>query len=130
MQAVSLLVMSWTGNPVVATVFFGALSLGMGLVFGLNATTIQQVTPDFIRGRVMSVSGMMFSGVMPFATILVGAAVELLTIRIAFGLCGVLYLAVAGALLLRSGIIGRAPESLIAAPESRSSGMPAAAAGD
>jgi MFS family permease len=115
LQALALVAMAATSNPLLATVFFGSLSLGMGLVFGLNATTVQEVTPDAIRGRVMSVSGMMFGGVVPFSTILVGAAVELLTIRVAFGLCGVLYLATAGVLLLRSGMVGHAPEELIAA---------------
>lgn len=113
LSACALLVMSLTHSPIVATLAFGSLSLGMGLVFGLNATTIQQVTADAIRGRVMSVSGLTFGGVMPFATVIVGASVELATIRVAYAACGILYLLIAGTMLLRCRLIGRMPEGIV-----------------
>lgn len=127
MQGLSLAVMWATTDAVVATVAFSALSFGMGLVFGLNATTVQQVTPDAIRGRVMSVSGMMFSGVMPFATIAVGGLVEVAGVSRAYLLCGVLYTLAATVFLFRSGLVGRSPEGLIMAEPHAA---PAAAAGD
>lgn len=112
LQAVALVTLMATAVAVVAVVAFGCLSLGMGLVFGLNATTIQQVTSDQIRGRVMSVSGLTFSGVMPLATILVGALTEISGVRAVYGACGVLYLLAAAYFLLRSGLIGRAPAGM------------------
>lgn len=110
--SLGLLVMAWTHNVAVATLAFGLLSLGMGLTFGLNATTVQQVTPGAIRGRVMSVAGMMFSGIMPVAAIVAGTAVELSDIRTVFGVSGVAYLLIAPLLLIRSGIVGRDPAAL------------------
>jgi MFS family permease len=117
LQGLALFVMAVTSLVPVAVVSFGCLSLGMGLVYGLNATTIQEVTADQIRGRVMSVSGLMFSGVMPIATIAIGASVEVANIRMAFAACGGMYLLLAGYFLLRSGLIGRTPQG-IATPAS------------
>jgi MFS family permease len=111
LQFAALVVMATTHSVPLATVFFGLLSLGMGLVYGLNATTVQEVTADSIRGRVMSVSGLMFSGVLPIATILIGASVEVSNIRAVFAACGGLYALFAGYFLLRSGLIGGTPEA-------------------
>ena len=108
--SLSLLVMALTHNVVVGTVAFGLLSFAMGLVLGLNATTIQQVPPDAIRGRVMSVSGLTFSGVIPFAAIAIGGAVELAGIRPVYGACSVAYALLAGSLLWRAGLIGHDPQ--------------------
>jgi MFS family permease len=110
-------VLAITSSIPLAIIFFGGLSLGMGLVYGLNATTIQEVTADQIRGRVMSVSGMMFSGVLPIATILIGAAVEVSNIRLVFAICGGLYLLTAGYFLLRSGLLSGTPKPTIAPAE-------------
>jgi MFS family permease len=117
LQFVALAVMALTSSIPLAVLFFGGLSLGMGLIYGLNATTIQEVTADQIRGRVMSVSGMMFSGVMPLATILIGASVEVSNIRLVFAICGGLYLLTAGYFLLRSGLLSRTPKPTTASPE-------------
>jgi MFS family permease len=117
LQFAALAVMALTSSIPLAVLFFGGLSLGMGLVYGLNATTIQEVTADQIRGRVMSVSGMMFSGVMPIATILIGASVEVSNIRLVFAICGSLYLLTAGYFLLRSGLLSRTPKPTATSPE-------------
>jgi MFS family permease len=114
LQTLTLVVLATTHSMPVAVVAFGLLSLGMGLVYGLNATTIQQVTPSAIRGRVMSVSGLMFSGVMPLAAIVIGAAVEPFGIRAVYAVCGAAYALLAAPLLWRSGAVGRAPEPDIA----------------
>lgn len=117
LEFVAMVVVAITTSIPLAIFFFGGLSLGMGLVYGLNATTIQEVTADQIRGRVMSVSGMMFSGVLPIATILIGASVELSNIRLVFAVCGGLYLLTAGYFLLRSGILTRMPTPAVTPAE-------------
>lgn len=42
------------------------------------STTLQSTAPDELRGRVMSLSGLAFNGVMPFATLLISALSGLL----------------------------------------------------
>lgn len=112
LAAFALATLASTHSVIVATMAMGMLSLGMTLVFGLNATTVQQVTPNAIRGRVMAVSGMMFSGVMPFASILLGASVQFSNVRATYASAGGAYLFVASYMLWRSGLIGHAPETL------------------
>jgi MFS family permease len=119
LQALAMAVLAGTNLVSLGVIAFGLLSLGMGLVYGLSATTIQQVTPNAIRGRVMSVSGLMFSGVIPLAAVVAGAAVELSSIRAVYAVCGVAYLLLAAPLLWRSGVIGHAPE-----PEPAMAGSP------
>jgi MFS family permease len=117
LSSLSLLVLATTSIVVVALLFFGLLSLGMGLLFGLNMTTIQEVTPNAIRGRVMGVSGLMFNGVVPLAAVLLGAGSELLGMREVYALCGLFYLVGAVYMIWQSGIVGRAPATLIPAAE-------------
>lgn len=122
-SSVALFVLATTEMVLIAIPFFGLLSLGMGLVFGLNMTTVQQVTPGAIRGRVMSVSGLMFNGVVPVSGLVLGALSELTGLRAIYGLCGVGYLLLAGWLLWRSGLIGHAPETLMPVPVERQAVM-------
>lgn len=123
LSTLALATLSLTHSVAVATVAFAMLSLGMSLLYGLNATTIQVVTSDSIRGRVMSVSGMTFSGITPFAAILVGAAIEASHVRLIYGLSGALYVLLAMPLLVSSGILGRAP-----VPPAEAEGAPVALA--
>ena len=39
-------------------------------------TRVQQIAPDDLRGRVLSIVGLAFNGVMPFSTIVVSGAAE------------------------------------------------------
>lgn len=53
-------------------------------------TRLQQLAPDDMRGRVMSVNGLAFNGVMPFATIVIGGLSELIGQHFVIGGCAVL----------------------------------------
>jgi MFS family permease len=53
------------------------------------STRIQQLAPDELRGRVLSVNGLAFNGVMPFATIGVSGISELVGQHIVMGSCAV-----------------------------------------
>jgi MFS family permease len=103
------LILAATANVALAATAFGLLSLAMSLIFGLAATTVQQMTPDAIRGRVMSVWSLMFSGVMPVAAIAAGVAVEATSIRLVYGVAGVLFAVPAAVLVLGGGLFTGEP---------------------
>jgi MFS family permease len=74
-------------------------SLGLATAMGLVATIIQQSVPDELRGRVMSVHGMMFVGIMPFSALLVPGIAERLGLLRELQIAALLY-ALIGAFLL------------------------------
>lgn len=92
-----------------APLWMGALSLGFSMYMGLNATTIQQMAPGALRGRVMSVSGLTFSGMMPVGGLLMGFAASRFGFSPVYLVTAALYVVVALALLLPSGILGYVP---------------------
>jgi hypothetical protein len=78
--------------PAVIVLSF-SLSLGMAQI----ATRVQELAPDAMRGRVMSIHGLAFTGVMPFAVLLVSATAEgigqpatLLSAAVAYALLAVI----------------------------------------
>ena len=95
---------------------FGAVSLGMSLLMGLNMTTIQQATANEVRGRVTSISSLTFNAATPVAALALGALVEDFGIRTVYAFCGAVYLVLGLWALWRSGIIG-ASELLAASAE-------------
>jgi len=63
-------------------------------------TRLQQLAPDDMRGRVMSVNGLAFNGVMPFATMVIAGLSVLIGQHIVIGVCAVL-MGIGSALLWR-----------------------------
>jgi len=53
-------------------------------------TRVQQIAPEELRGRVLSIVGLAFNGVMPFATIIVSVLSQVVGQPIVMGLSGVL----------------------------------------
>ena len=104
-----------------ALVFTGALSVGFSMYMGLNATTVQQLAPGALRGRVMSVSGLSFSSMMPLGVLLASAAVDRFDFAPVYLLCAGVYVVAALALLLPSGILRFVPP----APPAEASHAPA-----
>jgi MFS family permease len=51
-------------------------------------STLQLTVPDELRGRVMSLNTMMFAGVTPFGSLLVGWAAEAFGIRASIAIAG------------------------------------------
>lgn len=108
-MAAAVTVLALTASVPVVVAAISALSLGFSMLFGLSATTVQQTVPNELRGRVMSVSGLTFSGVLPFAALLVSFAVAQLGFTPVLLASGAVY-AVAGlALVLGSGILEFVP---------------------
>lgn len=53
-------------------------------------TRVQQLAPDDLRGRVLSIVSLAFNGVMPFSTIIVSGAAEVLGQPVVLGICAAL----------------------------------------
>jgi MFS family permease len=108
-SAISLLALGLLQNVIAATIATGMLSLGFSMFMGLNATIVQQMAPPELRGRVMSVSGLMFSGVLPFGGLLMSLAVAQLGFAQVYLVSAAVYALVALALFLPSGVLGFVP---------------------
>jgi MFS family permease len=97
---VGILILAHTRTFWIALPATALLSFGVSSAMGLVATIIQATVPDALRGRVMSVHGMMFVGIMPFAALLVPGTAERLGLPREMQLAGILF-GLMGALLLR-----------------------------
>lgn len=67
-------------------VLISGLCFEMGLI--QIQTRLQQLAPDDMRGRVLSVNGLAFNGVMPIATLSISGASTALGLPIVLGGCG------------------------------------------
>lgn len=97
---VAILIMARTRSIFLAVPAVALLSLGVSSAMGLVSTIIQATVPDSLRGRVMSVHGMMFVGIMPFSALLVPGAAERLGLPGELQIAGILH-GLLGAILLR-----------------------------
>jgi MFS family permease len=66
-------------------------ALGLSSTMGLAATITQEVVPNHLRGRVMSLNSLMFVGVMPFTALIMSGVADLLGLRTELLMCGILY---------------------------------------
>ena len=81
--AAAIALFTLTGNLIIAIVL-GAVTAFFSSLFGsLQMSITQMVTPQYIRGRVMSLI-MVMSGIIPLAVIPVGAIAEYFSIVTAF----------------------------------------------
>jgi MFS family permease len=84
-----LLWIALSPNPWAAIpgVMLSGFSFEMGLI--QVQTRLQQLAPDDMRGRVLSVNGLAFNGVMPFSTLSISAASTVLGLPVVLGGCAV-----------------------------------------
>lgn len=114
---VGLMWLALAPSPLVAMVgvFISGYSFS---TFNTQITTrIQQLAPDEMRGRLLSINSLAFNGVMPFATISVSVASQYLGQRIVMGVCSVLI--AAGSAYIYKRFAWRAyipPEPVVVAP--------------
>jgi predicted MFS family arabinose efflux permease len=66
-------------------------SLGLSSMMGLASTILQEVVPNHLRGRVMSLNSLMFVGVMPFTALIMSGIADILGLRAELLTCGILY---------------------------------------
>jgi MFS family permease len=86
---------------------FGVAVIVLAVLGGLQIyfttscnTTLQLITPQALRGRVMGLYAMAFAGVTPFGSLLVGTLAEHLGVRAACAIGGILGVLAVGALVL------------------------------
>lgn len=95
---VTLSVMAWSRHLWVSAVAVAVQSLAISTSLGLASIIMQEMVPDALRGRVMSLYSLMFTGVMPFAALLVSGVVTAIGMRLELQIAAVVY--TLGALLL------------------------------
>jgi MFS family permease len=93
--------LAWANHLWVAVVACGIQSFAIAHSLGLVSIIIQEEVPDQLRGRVMSLYMLSFSGVMPFATLLITAVADAIGMRVELQAAGILYAVGTAVLLLR-----------------------------
>jgi MFS family permease len=93
LNGLMLLAFALTAQPLVALVFAYLTGLGGTLMAGMGNNMLQATTDDSYRGRVMSLWGLLFIGVMPVGQLALGTLGSLLGIHAALVIGGVLALA-------------------------------------
>ena len=95
--AVSLFALGWSRHLPLSLAAAAIVSFGIASSLGVASVMVQECVPDAFRGRVMSLYGLTFTGVMPFAALavarladLIGMRRELLFSAIAYCICGML----------------------------------------
>ncbi|HEU0164239.1 MAG TPA: MFS transporter [Thermomicrobiales bacterium] len=88
--AVGLMWLALAPNPWLAIpgILIAGCSFEMGLI--QVQTRVQALAPDDLRGRVLSVNGLAFNGVMPFSTLTISTATTELGAPLVLGACSVL----------------------------------------
>ncbi len=83
-----------------------AMNVCVALSLGLAATIVQTTVPDRMRGRIMGLWGITFTGVMPASALLLGVVADQITLGTTLVIVGLLYPCLALPWLWREGIIG------------------------
>ena len=98
----SVAALGFSGSVLVALVILTVLGLAMITTTALSNMLLQTLVPDGLRGRVVSVYTFSFVGMAPIGALLGGAAAERFGVAATLGVGGLLTIAAAGGLLLRS----------------------------
>jgi MFS family permease len=105
----SLILFSFSRSFWVAAVFLIPVGLSMMTQMGASNTLIQTMTPDELRGRVMSVYSMMFMGMAPIGSLLAGLAADRLGAPITVAIGGAV--AIGGGIIFGMRLPGLRPEA-------------------
>jgi len=96
----ALFALAWSHNLGLAITAVAILSFGISSSLGVASTMVQESAPDALRGRVMSLYSLAFTGVMPFAAMAVAQLADVIGMRHELILSAVLY-GISGMLLWR-----------------------------
>jgi len=95
--ALTLSALAWSRYLALSVAAVAILSFGISSTLGVASTMVQESVPDALRGRVMSLYSLAFTGVAPFAALAIarladvfGMRRELLCAAVLYAVCGVL----------------------------------------
>jgi MFS family permease len=95
---VTMSVLAWSRSLWLSAAVIVFQSLSLALSVGLASVMVQEMVPDALRGRVMSLYSLMFTGVMPFAALIITRLADGIGMRRELQISALLY--GVGALLL------------------------------
>ena len=91
----ALCALAWSRRLAFSVTAVAIVSFGIASTLGVASTMVQESVPDALRGRVMSLYSLAFTGVAPFAALaiarladLIGMRRELVMAAILYGVCG------------------------------------------
>ena len=84
-----------------AVVLVTLMSFSVSSFMGRISQTIQQVVPNELRGRVMGIFAMTFTGLLPYAALLLSTLSDLIGFGVVLRICAVSFAVLAGGLLTR-----------------------------
>jgi MFS family permease len=99
----TLSVLAWSHRLWVSAAAVALQSMAISTSLGLGSIIVQEMVPDALRGRVMSLSSLMFTGVMPVSSLLITTMADGIGMRHELQISAVLYAAMAAWLLWRFG---------------------------
>lgn len=100
MILVTMSMLAWSSGLWVPAAAMAVQSFAISHSLGLASLMIQEMVPDQLRGRVMSLYSLTFTGIMPFAALLVSQVTDWIGMRIQLQISGVLFTVGALALML------------------------------
>lgn len=87
---VGLAWLSVARDPLLAAPGVAVLGFSFSLSNAQIQTRVQQIAPDELRGRVLSILSLAFNGVMPFSTVIVSGAAEIAGLPVMLATCATL----------------------------------------
>jgi MFS family permease len=106
---VSLILFSFSRSFWIAAALLVPVGLAMMTQMGASNTLIQSMTPDHLRGRVMSVYSMMFMGMAPVGALLAGVLADRLGAPVTVAIGGAI--AIGGSIVFRLRLSALRPEA-------------------
>ncbi len=120
----SLCAMSRSHSFLVTAIAMGVLAIGLSSNFGLASTIVQERAPAPLRGRISAIFGLSFFGLTPVGSLITPAFSDLVGLRTALVVGGILYGTLAVLVLGAAGRVG-CEETRQAAMESEPEAQPA-----
>jgi predicted MFS family arabinose efflux permease len=99
-----LLLQSFSRSVALAALVQVCLTFTISIGMGLASTIVQVLVPPSMRGRVMGLSSLSFTGIMPSAALILGAIGDQIGLRAVMRLCAVAYAALVVPWLAAAGL--------------------------
>jgi MFS family permease len=104
--ALALCSMARSDGFVFSAISMGVLAIGLSANFGLASTIVQERAPAPLRGRISAIFGLSFFGLTPVGSLLTPAFADLVGLRIALVVGGIIYGSLAVVVLIAAGRTG------------------------